>query len=178
MIFRSIVGNVVLYGATRGEAFLRGRAAERFCVRNSGAHAVIEGCGDHGCEYMTGGRVVVLGSTGRNFAAGMSGGVAYVWDPNNEFLTRCNLGTVELEKVEAAADKAELHNLLHLHQRYTGSAVAKKLLDQWPTILSQFVKVMPTDYKRVLLERMKHNQEEDAAVHADGASATSGAAGG
>src|SRR5204862_1884604 len=102
-----IVGNVVLYGATSGYAFFRGRAAERFCVRNSGAHAVIEGCGDHGCEDMTGGRVVVLGPTGRNFAAGMSGGVAYVFDPDEEFLARCNLGTVELEKVVADDDVAE-----------------------------------------------------------------------
>ncbi len=160
-----LIGNVVLYGATRGEAFFRGRAAERFCVRNSGAHTVIEGCGDHGCEYMTGGCVVVLGPTGRNFAAGMSGGVAYVWDPNGDFLTRCNLGTVELEKVEAAADKAELHNLLSLHQRYTGSTVAKKVLDAWSESLAQFVKVMPTDYKRVLRERQKHNVEQDAIVH-------------
>jgi glutamate synthase domain-containing protein 3 len=160
-----LIGNVVLYGATRGEAFFRGRAAERFCVRNSGAHTVIEGCGDHGCEYMTGGCVVVLGPTGRNFAAGMSGGIAYVWDPNGDFLTRCNLGTVELEKVEAPADKAELHNLLSLHHRYTGSTVAKKVLEAWPESLSQFVKVMPTDYKRVLRERQKHNVEQDVVVH-------------
>jgi glutamate synthase (NADPH/NADH) large chain len=159
-----IVGNVVLYGATRGEAFFRGRAAERFCVRNSGAHTVIEGCGDHGCEYMTGGRVVVLGPTGRNFAAGMSGGVAYIWDPHNEFLTRCNLGTVELEKVETASDKAELHNLINLHQRFTGSAVAKRILDAWPGSLKQFVKVMPTDFKRVLEERAKRSQQQVAAA--------------
>ncbi|HND50816.1 MAG TPA: glutamate synthase large subunit [Pirellulaceae bacterium] len=168
-----LVGNVVLYGATSGEAFLRGRAAERFCVRNSGAHAVIEGCGDHGCEYMTGGRVVVLGPTGRNFAAGMSGGVAYVLDPDNEFLTRCNLGTVELEKVESAGDKAELHNLLHLHHKWTGSTVAKRALDNWPAVLGQFVKVMPTDYKRVLRERMKRDEEAESVVHADGPSVDS-----
>jgi glutamate synthase domain-containing protein 3 len=129
---------------------------------------------------MTGGCVVVLGPTGRNFAAGMSGGIAYVWDPNGDFLTRCNLGTVELEKVEAAADKAELHNLLSLHHRYTGSTVAKKVLDSWPESLGQFVKVMPTDYKRVLRERQKHNVEQDAVVHQGlhaGASAPSSARG-
>jgi len=145
-----IVGNVVLYGATRGHAFFRGRAAERFAVRNSGAWAVIEGVGDHGCEYMTGGRVVVLGATGRNFAAGMSGGIAYVWDPDASFLTRCNLGMVELERVEQDDDISELFELIEQHRHWTGSTVADRVLDAWPKILREFVKVMPIDYKRVL----------------------------
>ena len=111
-----LIGNVALYGATSGEAFFRGRAAERFCVRNSGASAVIEGVGDHGCEYMTGGRVVILGPTGRNFAAGMSGGIAYIWDPHDRFLANCNLGMVELEKVVADEDAAELRELIEKHR--------------------------------------------------------------
>jgi glutamate synthase (NADPH/NADH) large chain len=160
-----IVGNVALYGATSGYAFFRGRAAERFAVRNSGAHAVIEGVGDHGCEYMTGGRVVVLGPTGRNFAAGMSGGIAYVWDPAGDFITRCNLGIVELEKVETPNDMAELLHLIELHQQFTGSSVADKMLLHWPEITQQFVKVMPTDYKRVLAERAKHDEEIESGVH-------------
>ena len=160
-----LVGNVVLYGATSGQAFFRGRAAERFCVRNSGAHAVIEGCGDHGCEYMTGGLTVVLGPTGRNFAAGMSGGTAYIWDPGKDFITRCNLGIVELEPVETPADMAELLNMIELHHKYTGSTVADKILQSWPEVTSQFVKVMPTDYKRVLAERARHDEEVEAGVH-------------
>jgi glutamate synthase domain-containing protein 3 len=160
-----IVGNVCLYGATSGQAFIRGRAAERFCVRNSGAHAVIEGVGDHGCEYMTGGRVAILGQTGRNFAAGMSGGIAYVWDPDHDFLARCNLGTVELEKVETDADVAELLNMISMHHERTGSSVAAKLLERWPDATAEFVKVMPTDYKRVLQERSRHDEEIEARVH-------------
>jgi glutamate synthase (NADPH) large chain len=160
-----LVGNVVLYGATSGQAFFRGRAAERFCVRNSGAHAVIEGCGDHGCEYMTGGRAVILGATGRNFAAGMSGGIAYVWDGQQDFITRCNLGTVELERVETPDDVAELLELIELHHKYTSSAVADKVLQQWPEVIGQFVKVMPVDYKRVLAERARHDEEMEAGVH-------------
>jgi len=154
-----IVGNVVLYGAISGQAFFRGRAAERFCVRNSGATAVIEGIGDHGCEYMTGGRVVILGPTGRNFAAGMSGGVAYVWDPENRFLENCNLGMVELERLEQPEDIAEVRQLISDHAQYTGSTVAAHVLDQWDTAIAQFVKVMPTDYKRVLEERKKKIEE-------------------
>ena len=154
-----IVGNVVLYGATSGEAFFRGRAAERFCVRNSGAHAVIEGVGDHGCEYMTGGRVVILGETGRNFAAGMSGGVAYILDRDGDFNMNCNLGMVELEAVVEQEDIDELKGLIEKHQQYTDSAVAKDVLENWDATLPQFVKVMPTDYKRVLLER-KQQQEQ------------------
>jgi glutamate synthase domain-containing protein 3 len=148
-----IIGNVGLYGATAGEAFFRGRAAERFCVRNSGARTVIEGVGDHGCEYMTGGRVVILGPTGRNFAAGMSGGVAYIWDPHDLFLGNCNLGMVELEKVVDDQDAAELRELVERHQELTDSTVAADLLARWDDCLAQFVKVMPTDYKRVLEER-------------------------
>ncbi len=150
-----LVGNVCMYGAISGEAFLRGRAAERFCVRNSGGTAVIEGVGDHGCEYMTGGRVVVLGKTGRNFAAGMSGGVAYVLDVDGKFGNRCNTEIVELEKVEAEEDVAELRSLVERHFEYTGSAVAEKVLADWNGSLAKFVKVMPTDYKRVLAEMKK-----------------------
>ena len=154
-----LVGNVCLYGATGGKAFFRGRAAERFCVRNSGASAVIEGVGDHGCEYMTGGRAVILGPTGRNFAAGMSGGVAYILDPDNAFPANCNMEMVELEKVEDAEDIAELQGLIEEHARRTGSTVASEVLDNWSTTLGQFVKVMPTDYKRVLLESKQAEKE-------------------
>jgi glutamate synthase (NADPH/NADH) large chain len=148
-----IAGNVNLYGATSGEAYIRGIVAERFAVRNSGASAVVEGIGDHGCEYMTGGRVVILGSTGRNFGAGMSGGIAYVWDPEGEFPKQCNSETFELEGVTDTADIEELHALVKKHYLYTDSTVAKRLMDDWDLALSQFVKVMPTDYKRVLAER-------------------------
>ena len=158
-----IVGNVCLYGATGGQAFYRGRAAERFAVRNSGAHAVVEGVGDHGCEYMTGGRVVILGETGRNFAAGMSGGIAYVWDPSDKLLANCNLGMVELEKVVEGDDIAELRDLIEQHQNYTGSTVAADVLERWDETLPQFVKVMPTDYKRVLME-LKTKAEQPATV--------------
>lgn len=150
-----LVGNVCLYGATTGEAFFRGRAAERFAVRNSGCSAVVEGVGDHGCEYMTGGRVVILGSTGRNFAAGMSGGVAYVLADKDDFRIRCNLGTVELENVEDADDIAELHALISKHAELTNSSVAQNLLSDWESSIAKFVKVMPTDYKRVLQEMKK-----------------------
>src|SRR6185436_8857488 len=118
-----IIGNVALYGATSGEAFFRGRAAERFAVRNSGARTVIEGIGDHGCEYMTGGRVVILGPTGRNFAAGMSGGIAYVWDPHDAFLLNCNMGMVEHEKVAHDDDANELRSLIEKHRNLTGSTI-------------------------------------------------------
>jgi glutamate synthase (NADPH) large chain len=148
-----IIGNVALYGATRGEAFFRGRAAERFAVRNSGARAVIEGVGDHACEYMTGGRVVVLGETGRNFAAGMSGGIAYVWDPHDKLLLNCNMGMVELDRVETDEDAAELRELVERHRDLTLSSVAADVLARWDEVRPQFVKVMPTDYKRVLEEQ-------------------------
>ena len=146
-----IIGNVALYGAIEGQAFFRGMAAERFAVRNSGVHTVIEGIGDHGCEYMTGGRAVILGPTGRNFAAGMSGGIAYVWDVDGKFATRCNLGMVELDRIETDDEKAEVRYLIELHARYTGSTVAKRILDDYDRYVpNEFVKVMPTDYKRVL----------------------------
>ena len=148
-----IAGNVILYGATSGEAYIRGIVAERFAVRNSGARAVVEGIGDHGCEYMTGGRVVVLGSTGRNFGAGMSGGIAYVWNQDGEFQRQCNMETFELEKVSAAEDILELKALIANHYKYTDSPVARAILDNWAHTLSQFVKVMPVDYKRVLNEQ-------------------------
>ena len=148
-----IAGNVVLYGATSGEVYLRGVAAERFAVRNSGARAVVEGVGDHGCEYMTGGRVVILGKTGRNFAAGMSGGIAYIWDPERRFKVRCNPEMVELESIEAEADADEVFELITNHERYTGSTVARDILVKWEENLAHFVKVMPTDYKRVLNEQ-------------------------
>jgi len=122
-------------------------------VRNSGADAVIEGVGDHGCEYMTGGRAVILGPTGRNFAAGMSGGVAYVYDPDDKFLVNCNLETVALEKMEAAEDIAELKELIHKHQNHTGSDTARQILTDWETKVKSFVKVMPIDYKRALAEQ-------------------------
>jgi glutamate synthase (NADPH/NADH) large chain len=154
-----IVGNTVLYGATSGEAYFRGIAAERFCVRNSGASTVVEGVGDHGCEYMTGGRVVVLGETGRNFAAGMSGGVAYIWDRKNTFPPLCNLGMVALEALEADEDIDEVKTLIENHFKYTGSVVAKVALDNWPETVAQFVKVMPTDYKRVLQEMKKQDEQ-------------------
>ncbi|MCH1551543.1 MAG: glutamate synthase-related protein, partial [Pseudomonadales bacterium] len=154
-----LIGNVALYGATSGEAYFRGIAAERFCVRNSGAAAVVEGVGDHACEYMTGGRVVILGETGRNFAAGMSGGIAYVWNPKQTFKTQCNMEMVELESVTAPEDIEELHRLVSKHQRLTGSTVAANLLNNWEAALGEFVKVMPTDYKRVLEER---NQQVSA----------------
>jgi len=147
-----LIGNVCLYGATGGEAYFRGRAAERFCVRNSGAKTVVEGVGDHGCEYMTGGRVVVLGPTGRNFAAGMSGGIAYVWDRAGDFNLNCNLALVELESIETPEEENEVRELIEKHQQLTGSEVAAEALGDWNNFKSQCVKVMPTDYKRVLME--------------------------
>jgi len=148
-----LLGNVALYGATSGEAYFRGLAAERFCVRNSGASAVVEGVGDHGCEYMTGGRVVILGETGRNFAAGMSGGIAYIWDPRRVFATQCNREMVALEDVSDIEDIQELARLVNNHKEFTDSAVAARLLDNWQQSIGEFVKVMPTDYKRVLEAR-------------------------
>jgi glutamate synthase domain-containing protein 3 len=147
-----IVGNTVLYGATAGRAFFRGLAGERFAVRNSGASAVVEGVGDHGCEYMTGGRVVVLGPTGRNFAAGMSGGIAYVHDPHHRFAQRCNVELVEIEALDEH-DEAECKDLVAEHAQRTGSPVAQELLDEWDDAARHFVKVMPRDYKRALMQR-------------------------
>jgi len=146
-----IIGNVALYGATSGEAFFRGVAGERFCVRNSGANAVVEGVGDHGCEYMTGGRVVVLGGAGRNFAAGMSGGIAYVLDPMRRFAELCNPGMIDLERVETEDDERELRGLIEAHYRLTRSERAEEVLEKWATVLPNFVKVFPKEYKRALL---------------------------
>lgn len=146
-----IAGNTCLYGATSGEVYLRGIAAERFAVRNSGATAVVEGVGDHGCEYMTGGRVVILGETGRNFAAGMSGGIAYVWNPNNTFTDRCNPEMVDLDPVDGD-DAIALKAFVTKHRQYTQSAVAERLLANWDAAIKQFVKVMPIDYKRSLAQ--------------------------
>jgi glutamate synthase domain-containing protein 2/glutamate synthase domain-containing protein 1/glutamate synthase domain-containing protein 3 len=154
-----IVGNTVLYGATAGRAFIRGLAGERFAVRNSGAHAVVEGVGDHGCEYMTGGRVVVLGTTGRNFAAGMSGGIAYVYDRDNRFKGRCNMELVDLEPL-TDDDDAEVKTLISEHAQRTGSLVARNVLASWEQRRQQFVKVMPRDYKRVLAELAALEQKE------------------
>ncbi|MDO9218358.1 MAG: glutamate synthase subunit alpha, partial [Lacisediminimonas sp.] len=184
-----IVGNTVLYGAIAGECYFRGVAGERFAVRNSGAIAVVEGTGDHGCEYMTGGTVVVLGSTGRNFAAGMSGGIAYVYDPDGDFALKCNTAMVALEPVLAAAeqdaklpraawhsvirdgevqhDEAILRGLIERHFKYTGSTRARALLDDWTNARAKFVKIFPTEYKRALLEldaaRTKAESEKVAA---------------
>jgi glutamate synthase (NADPH/NADH) large chain len=146
-----LIGNVCLYGATSGEAFFGGMAGERFAVRNSGATAVVEGVGDHGCEYMTNGLVVVLGSTGRNFAAGMTGGVAYVLDRDGDFASvKCNRTEVDLEPVSEQADIDKLFQLISRHAEYTGSPQAKWILDNWETTLPKFVKVFPHEYKRVL----------------------------
>jgi glutamate synthase (NADPH/NADH) large chain len=171
-----IIGNVALYGAVMGEAYFRGVAAERFCVRNSGARTVVEGVGDHGCEYMTGGRVVILGATGRNFGAGMSGGVAYVFDPNDELLANSNLETIALEAVTEEADIHELRELISRHARYTKSAVAKSTLENWETALPQFKKVMPIDYKRALAE-LKASEAEAAAGETSNGAALSSAKG-
>ncbi len=145
-----IIGNVALYGATAGEAYIRGMAGERFGVRNSGVYAVVEGVGDHGCEYMTGGRVVVLGRAGRNFAAGMSGGIAYVWDADGSFANRCNFEMVDLERLERPDEIEEVRAMIQRHLEYTNSPVAQAVLADWPTAASRFAKVMPRDYKRMV----------------------------
>ena len=158
-----IAGNTGLYGATGGELYVNGRVGERFGVRNSGAIAVIEGAGDHCCEYMTGGRVVVLGETGRNFAAGMSGGVAYVWDKNHNFDYFCNMDQVEINLVEEASSRKELHELIRQHYLYTGSALARKMLDDWNRYVEDFIQIVPIEYKRVLQEeKMRQLQEKIA----------------
>jgi glutamate synthase (ferredoxin) len=144
-----IIGNVAFYGATGGEAYICGVAGERFCVRNSGVNTVVEGVGDHGCEYMTGGKVVVLGSTGRNFAAGMSGGVAYILDETGDFATRCNMSMVGLETLDRE-DIETIYQMIQKHADYTKSQKASKVLANWEAIVPKFVKVMPKDYKRVL----------------------------
>src|SRR5205823_5744296 len=184
-----IIGNTVLYGAIAGEAYFEGVAGERFAVRNSGAIAVVEGTGDHGCEYMTGGVVAVLGETGRNFAAGMSGGIAYVWDPHGRFASLCNQSEVELSSVAAAErddaaapeerprqrapsvvdngmgdplrfDAARLRILIERHHLFTGSARARALLENWDQTLAAFVKVTPRDYRRALLELRAEREAE------------------
>ncbi len=138
----------MLYGATSGEIYINGRVGERFCVRNSGAIAVVEGVGDHCCEYMTGGRTVVLGSTGRNFAAGMSGGIAYVWNPDGNFDYFCNMEMVELSLIEDMADNRELYRLIGNHYKHTRSPLAGMMLDNWQQYVDQFIKVIPFEYKR------------------------------
>ena len=158
-----IAGNTILYGATSGEMYINGRVGERFCVRNSGATAVVEGVGDHCCEYMTGGRTVVLGPTGRNFAAGMSGGVAYVWNPNGDFDYFCNMEMVELSLIEDMADNRELYRIIGNHYKYTRSALAAKMLDNWQEYVNQFIKVIPFEYKKVLHdEKMEKLQRKIA----------------
>jgi glutamate synthase (ferredoxin) len=145
-----IAGNVAFYGATSGEAYIRGVVGERFCVRNSGVRAVVEAIGDHGCEYMTGGKVVILGRTGRNFAAGMSGGVAYILDEAGDFATRCNREMVDLEALEDPEEIREVREMIAKHADYTGSDKAEQVLANWDSIIPTFIKVMPRDYKRVL----------------------------
>src|SRR5213593_3263800 len=153
-----ITGNVAFYGATGGEAYIRGMGGERFCVRNSGVHTVIEAVGDHGCEYMTGGRVVVLGATGRNFAAGMSGGIAYVLDVTGDFPSRCNPAMVGLEKLEESREITEVRAMIERHVRYTGSDRGRYILELWDDMVPKFVKVMPKDYKRVQMALKKANE--------------------
>jgi glutamate synthase (NADPH/NADH) large chain len=163
-----IAGNTLLYGATSGEVYINGRVGERFCVRNSGAIAVVEGVGDHCCEYMTGGRTVVLGTTGRNFAAGMSGGIAYVWNPDGNFDYFCNMEMVELSLIEDMADNRELYRLIGNHYKYTHSPLAGRMLDNWQEYVEQFIKVIPIEYKKVLHdEKMAKLQQKIASVELD-----------
>ena len=163
-----IAGNTILYGATSGEIFINGRVGERFAVRNSGATAVVEGAGDHCCEYMTGGRVVVLGTTGRNFAAGMSGGLAYVWDKNHDFDYYCNMDMIELDLIEDKAGRDELRSLIEKHYKYTGSKLAKTMLDDWNRYVGEFIQVTPIEYRRILQEeRMKALQQKIDNVQRD-----------
>ena len=164
----TIAGNTLLYGATSGEVYINGRVGERFAVRNSGATAVVEGVGDHCCEYMTGGRVVVLGQTGRNFAAGMSGGVAYVWNRDGNFDYFCNMEMVELSLIEEASYRKELHELIRQHYLYTGSKLARTMLDDWPRYADQFIQVVPIEYKKVLQEeQMQKLQQKIAEMQRD-----------
>jgi glutamate synthase (NADPH/NADH) large chain len=167
-----LIGNVAFYGATSGESYIRGLAGERFCVRNSGVKTVVEGIGDHGCEYMTGGRTVVLGPVGRNFAAGMSGGIAWVYDPKGDFSHKCNFEMVQLEKVEKESHKTELKTLIENHYKATGSDIAEALLSNWDSSLKQFVQVMPVDFKKMqayfdeVRATGKYTDEYDIAVEA------------
>jgi glutamate synthase (NADPH/NADH) large chain len=154
-----IIGNVAFYGATSGKAFIRGKAGERFCVRNSGANVVVEGVGDHGCEYMTAGRVVILGETGRNFAAGMSGGIAYIYDVRHQFETRCNKEMVDLDPL-SQEDETFLQEMLSKQFELTGSSVAKFILNDFKNQLENFIKVFPKDYKKALqLNEVKEKVE-------------------
>ena len=162
-----LIGNTTFYGAIAGEAYIRGRAGERFCIRNSGLFAVVEGVGDHGCEYMTGGRVIVLGPTGRNFAAGMSGGIAYVYDKDDSFRNKCNQDMVLLEELMVEDDKL-VRDLLQKHVQYTGSEVAARILDDFKREKRRFVKVMPIEYKRIMLERAMDEEELDLLGVSDG----------
>lgn len=163
-----IAGNTLLYGATSGEVYINGCVGERFAVRNSGATAVVEGAGDHACEYMTGGRIVILGETGRNFAAGMSGGVAYVWDKNHNFDYFCNMEMVELSLIEDSNSRKELHELIRQHYLYTGSKLARTMLDEWNHYVDEFIQVVPIEYKRVLQEeQMRKLQQKIAEVQRD-----------
>jgi glutamate synthase (ferredoxin) len=168
-----IVGNVCLYGATSGEAYVRGIAGERFAVRNSGALAVVEGVGDHGCEYMTAGRVIVIGRTGRNFAAGMSGGLAYVLDGDGQFARRCNQQLVDLEPL-AEEDLEFVRMMLRRHVRYTNSGRAVRLLSDWADEQTGFIKVVPRDYKRVLQAEARARSENREPVFADLVGAANG----
>lgn len=164
----TIAGNTLLYGATSGEVYINGRVGERFAVRNSGAIAVVEGVGDHCCEYMTGGRVVVLGQTGRNFAAGMSGGVAYVWNKEGNFDYFCNMEMVELSLIEEASYRKELHELIRQHYLYTGSKLARIMLDDWNRYADEFIQVVPIEYKKVLQEeQMRKLQQKIADMQRD-----------
>jgi glutamate synthase (NADPH/NADH) large chain len=161
-----LIGNVALYGATQGEAYINGVAGERFAVRNSGVKAVVEGVGDHGCEYMTGGVVAVLGETGTNFAAGMSGGIAYVYDPDDEFVRKANTGMVSLEDSLEESDEAMLRRLVENHAEYTGSDRAAWMLDDWAQVRDQFVKVMPDAYAEVIAERARDDVRNELPVEA------------
>jgi glutamate synthase (NADPH/NADH) large chain len=167
-----LIGNVALYGATQGEAYVNGLAGERFAVRNSGVKGVVEGVGDHGCEYMTGGAIVVLGETGKNFAAGMSGGIAYVYDPDGEFARKANTGMVSLEFTLDEKDRAMITRLVENHAEYTDSERARALLGDWDSVLADFTKVMPDAYAEVIADRERddvRNELPPAATESGGA---------
>jgi glutamate synthase (ferredoxin) len=150
-----IIGNVALYGATSGEVYINGKAGERFCVRNSGARAVVEGIGDHGCEYMTGGVAVILGEVGRNFGAGMSGGIAYVYDPHKSFEKRCNQEGLNLDHLSEASDLTELKQLIENHYNATLSPLAQRILEEWETTQKEFIRVFPEEYRQALIRLEK-----------------------
>ena len=162
-----IIGNVALYGATSGQAYIAGVAGERFCVRNSGAVAVVEGVGEHGCEYMTGGRAVILGPTGKNFAAGMSGGIAYVLDEDNCLYKNLNKELVLMEKLEHKVDKEELKEMLKNHVKYTGSQKAKEVLDNFDEYVPKFKKIIPADYKKLLTLISKYEEQGEEKEEAE-----------